>query len=85
LGSKGTLASLPHLAQVAVKNSLGPLAAFFLESRQDLQRWLILKASFGVKFLFARSKDELVAAFFTHQSFVLIHGKSSLFDFPYRV
>jgi hypothetical protein len=40
---------------------------------------LILKASFGIKFLFARGKGELFAAFFTHQCFVLIHGKSSLF------
>ena len=39
LGSKGTFASQPHMAQTAVKNSRGPRAAFLRASRQGLQRW----------------------------------------------
>ena len=37
-GSNGTRASPPQAAQVAVKNSRGPRAAFLRASRQDLQR-----------------------------------------------
>ena len=36
--SKGTRASPPHMAQVAVKYSRGPRAAFLRASRQGLQR-----------------------------------------------
>ena len=38
-GWNGTRASPPQAAQVAVNISLSPLAAFFLASRQGLQRW----------------------------------------------
>ena len=37
--AKGTLASPPQRAQVAVKNSRGPRVAFLRASRQALQRW----------------------------------------------
>ena len=39
LGSKGTFASPPQRAQVAVKYSRGPRAAALRASRQALQRW----------------------------------------------
>ena len=39
LGWKGTFASPPQRAQVAVKNSRGPRVAFLRASRQALQRW----------------------------------------------
>ena len=67
LGSNGTRASPPQAAQVAVKYSRGPRAAFLRASTAGLAALgLVLEAALCVELLLAGGEYEFLAAFLAY-------------------
>ena len=73
VGLKGTFASPPHDAQVAMNISLAGFAAFLRAIRQSLQRWGSFWKPFSAEFLFACGENKFITAFFTCESLVFVH------------
>lgn len=80
LGLKGTFASPPHTAQVAVKYSLGLVSILSLLAAFLASLGLVLEALFCIEFLFACSEYKFLSAFLADQSFVLVHNHIPRFN-----
>ena len=74
MGSKGTRASPPQAAQVAVKYSRGPRAAVLAGVTAGLAALgLVLEAALRIELLLTGGENELFAALFAYQGLVFVH------------
>ncbi len=74
MGSKGTRASPPQAAQVAVKNSRGAAGGVLASVAASLAALgLVLEAALRIELLLTGGEHELLAALLANQSLVFVH------------